>query len=317
VSACGGPASSIPAADNASQQSHVTRPSVGSSATPSPIPFVYQNVDSKNSNHNQVNGINQLGTIVGTWGGGQGSTIDESYDAKAPYPKLRALNYPGAQGTFAAGLSSNFIRVGYVIDPGGLGGIWGFVKIRGLWTLLQDPNQGTGSNAVTEIWGVNDSQFAVGFYVNSAGTDVPIEVNVPSESFTELQPPGAIGGQATGIDGKGDLTGWETTSNGVEGFFLKAGTYYPFAESGAKATYALSLNWQDQIVGDYIDAAGATHGFVMTGPTRGSSQQVWQTIDEPNAAHGTWVTGINNHEVICGYYIDAKNVQHGFVAAPQ
>lgn len=315
VSACNGPTSSLSPASAIPQRSQITKPLVGS-ATPSPIPFVFQTVDSPNSHHNQVNGINQLETIVGTYGGGQGSKLDTSYNAKGPYSKLLHLNYPGAQGTFASSLSSNFMRVGYIIDPGNQGGIWGFVKIRGLWTLFADPNEGTGNNAVTELWGVNDSSYAVGFYVNSSGTDVPIVLNVPTESYTELQPPAAIGAQATGINGKGDIAGWETTSYGTQGFFLKTGTYYSFAAPGAKATYALSLNWQDQVVGDYVDASGHTHGFVLTGPTRGGAAQVWQTIDEPHAAAGTWVTGISNHEYICGYYVDSSGTQHGFVAAP-
>jgi hypothetical protein len=317
VSACNGPTSSLSPTTAALQRSQITKPLVSSSPTPTPIPFVFQTVDDPNSSHNQVNGINQLQTIVGTYGAGQGSNLDRSYNAKSPYTKFLHLNYSGAQGTFASGLSSNFMRVGYVINPGSQSGIWGFVKIRGLWTLFADPNEGTGSYAVTELWGINDSSYAVGFYINSSGTDVPIEVNVPTESYTELQPPGAIGAQATGINGKGDISGWETTSNGTQGFFLKTGSYYTFSVPGAKATYALSVNWQDQVAGYYVDASDKTHGFVLTGPTRGGAQQNWQTVDEPKAAAGsTWVTGINNHKYICGYYVDSSGQQHGFVAAP-
>lgn len=316
ASACSGPGSSLSPVGAVSSNSRIVEPQVSSSTSPSPIPFIFKNVDDPNSSHNQVNGINQRETIVGTYGAGQGSNLDSSYYAAAPYSKFLHSNYPGAQGTFAAGLSTNFTRVGYVIDPGTVAGIVGFVKIKGLWTLFTDPNEGSGNNAVTEILGINDSSYAVGFYINSSGVSVPFVLNVPSESYTELQPPGAIGAEATGINGKSDISGWESTSNGAQGWFLKAGIYYTFAAPNATATYAMSLNWQDQVVGSYVDASGKSHGFVLTGPTRGGSQQTWQTIDAPGDAGGTWVTGISNHDYVCGYYIDGSGVQHGFVAAP-
>jgi hypothetical protein len=315
VSACNGPASSFSPAGAVPQGSQITKPLSGS-ATPTPIPFNYKTVDSPASKHNQVNGINQLGTIVGTYGAGQGSDLDSSYTAVKPYTKFLHMNYPGAQGTFASALSSNFMRVGYIINPGSQIGILGFVKIKGLWSLFANPNEGTGSNAVTELWGINDSEYAVGFYVNSSGNDVPFVLNVPTETYTELQPPGAIGAQATGINGKDDISGWETTSSGEQSFFLKAGIYYTFSAPNAKATYALSVNFQDQVVGNYLDANNKSHGFVLTGPTRGGAQEMWQTINYPHAA-GTWVTGISNHEIICGYYMDSDGFQHGFTAAPK
>jgi hypothetical protein len=316
VSACNGPASSLTPVGATPMRSQAIKPLAGGSATPSPIPFVFQTVDNPNSNQNQVTAINQLGKIVGTFGGGQGSNIYESYTSQRPYDQFRGLNYPGAQGTVTTSLSSNKIQAGYVMDPNSLTGIWGFVRVSGLWTLLDDPNEGPGNYAVTEILGINDSEFAVGYYVNASGIDVPYELSVPTQTFANLQPPGAIQAEATGINGKGDISGFETTSSVTEGFFLKAGTYYPFSYPGAVATYALSLNWSDQIVGYYIDASGAKHGFVLTGPTKGGSQQTWQSVDEPNAAAGTWITGINNHHDICGYYIDANGAQHGFAAVP-
>jgi hypothetical protein len=311
LSACNGPASSFSSAGAVPQRSQAIKPRAA--VTASPIPFVFQTVDDPNSNFNQVNGINHLSKIVGTYGGGQGSNVYESYTSRPPYVKFRGMNDPGAQGTVATSLSSNKIVAGYAINPNNLGGIWGFVRISGLWTLL---NEGTGSNAVTEILGINDSEFAVGFYTNNSGNKVAFVLNVPTESFTDLSPPAAIDAEATAINGKGDVAGWETTSSGTQSFLLQVGTYYPFSYPGANATYARGINWSDQIVGYYVDSNGKAHGFLLTGPTKGGGQQTWQTIDEPKAAAGTWVTGINNHHDICGYYTDGNGVQHGFVAVP-
>ncbi|MBV9718719.1 MAG: hypothetical protein JOZ77_05340 [Candidatus Eremiobacteraeota bacterium] len=287
-------------------------------ASSTPIPFKFTTVDDPNSETNAVTGINQLSKIVGIYGGGEGSSIPETYTSQPPYTKFRSENDPGAQGTVATSLSSNKIVAGYVIDPNNLGGTWGFVRIQGLWTLLEDPNEGTGNNAITEILGINDSEQAVGFYTNSTGVSVAFELAVPTETYTDLTPPEAQNSYATGIDGKGNIVGWETTSGSVSAssFFLQTGTYYPLSYPGSTQTKALSLNWQDEVVGNYVDRSGDTHGFMLIGPTKGSGAQFWQKIDDPNAEGGTWVTGINNHDDICGYYVDGKGVQHGFVATP-
>lgn len=314
VAACSGPAA-LPAPNGSIPMR--SGPTKNTTATPSPIPFVYQTLDDPNSNTNQVNGINQLSKVVGTYGAGQSSNIEESYETQPPYSVFRAVNDPGAQGTVATSLSSNFMQAGYVTDPRSLNGTWAFVRIKGLWTLLSAPNEGSGSNAVTEIWGLNDSGYAVGYYLNASGLHVPFELDIPTESFTDLKPPGSRGAAATGITGRGDIAGWENTANGIKGFFLRAGTYYPFSYPSASRTYALSVNWQDQVAGYYVSGKNAPHGFILTYPMNGGGRQVWQSIEEPKAARGTWVTGINNHDDICGYYIDGSGVQHGFLAVPK
>ncbi|HEX3458352.1 MAG TPA: hypothetical protein VHR97_10400 [Candidatus Baltobacteraceae bacterium] len=287
-------------------------------ATPTPIPYKFTIVDDPNSNHNQVTGINNRSKIVGVWGGGSGSSIWESYTTESPYAKLRDLDDPDAQGTFATSITSNKLIAGYVLDPKKLHGIYAFEQVKSTWNLLHDPNEGKGKHAVTEILGMNDSELAVGFYENRSpgGTKIPFVVNVPYKSFTDLQPPAATGdAAATGINGKGNIIGWETTSGGVKSFFLQTGTYYPFYYSGGTATYALGMNWSDMIVGYYLDSNNAPHGFLLIGPSKGGGQQDWQTIDVPYSI-GTVVSGINNHHVICGYYFDASGVQHGFVGNP-
>lgn len=287
--------------------------------TPStPIPFIYQTVDDPSSNKNEVTGINNLSKVVGVYGGGQSSSMDMSYTSQPPYTKTPGMNDPGAQGTFATSLSNTRMDAGYLIVPAGHSGIWGFLRIHAIWTLIADPNEGTGDSEVTELLGINDENQAVGFYENATGTKIPTVLNISTEKFTDLQPVGATGdAEATGINGKGDICGWMDSSQGYISFFDTTGTYYPIWFKGATHTYATSINYSDQIGGYYIDSGGMTHGFVLTGPTWGGKSQIWQTIDEPNATGGTWVTGINSHDDISGYYIDSNGTQHGFVASPK
>lgn len=130
-------------------------------------------------------------------------------------------------------------------------------------------------------------------------------------------PPGAKSAVATGINAVGDISGWQYASSGDSGFFLHVGTYYSVRYPGASTTRALGLNSHDQIVGYYRESASTErHGLILTNPTKAGSQQVWQSIDEPSAKRGTVVTGINDNDDICGYYVDGNGVQHGFVATP-
>jgi hypothetical protein len=308
--ACGDPqyASHVPAQLQRSMAPHPQ-------ATATPIAFSFKTIDDPYSDVNKVTGTNDLGKIVGVFQGGSASNIPESYTSEPPYTKFKTTNYPGAQGTDATTVTRGGISGGFVIDPGSKRAIVGFVRAGSQWTLFSDGNEGTGKNAVTEILGINDSQSAVGFYTNSSGTSVPFQLDVATQTFTDLNPPGAIDAEATGINANGNIAGWETTTSGVVGFLLKAGAYVPLSYPGAHGTYATSLNRQNQIAGYYLSGSGKAHGFIVTSPTR--NKPTWQKVDEPKAASGTWITGINEYDDICGYYVDAAGIQHGFLAVPK
>jgi len=312
LSACSGPAGSPLSAVPAASQ-HVTP----ARATPSPIPFKFLTVDDPNSDTNEVTGINQRGKIVGTYGAGSASNIAQSYTSEPPYTKFRGMNYPGADGTAATSLSSNRIIAGYVINPNQLNGVWAFVRSNGLWSLLKDRKQGEGDYAVTKVLGVNDSEYAVGYYTNGSGVQIPFELNLVTENFTNLQPPQAKSAEATGINGKGNMCGIEMLDDGsTEGFYLQNGTYYTMKYPGAVNTWAWGINFDNQIAGQYQDAAGTLHGFILTYPTAGSASRVWQSVDISDAV-STKLTGINNHEWISGSYVDATGNTHGLVGMPK
>ena len=312
LSACNGPLgsplSTVPGAS--SQVTHVR-------TTPSPILFKFQTVDDPNSNTNEVTGINQRGKIVGTYGAGSASNISQSYSSDPPYVKFRKMNYPGAEGTNATSLSTKSLIAGYVTNPSSLNGVWAFIRTNGIWSLLKDRKQGDGDNAVTKLLGVNNAEYAVGYYTNSSGVEIPFEVNLVTENFDNLQPPGAKSAEATGISSRGNVCGTEVLDDkSSEGFYLQKGTYYTFKYTGAVNTWAFGINPNDQIVGQYEDASGNLHGFILTYPNAGSAGRVWQSIDVPNAV-STKLTGISTHEWISGSYVDAGGRTHGFVGMPK
>ena len=89
----------------------------------------------------------------------------------------------------------------------------------------------------------------------------------------------------------------------------RAFTFTTIDVPGATSTEASGINERSWVVGHYLDASGAQHGFaLLPGPT-------FITIDVPGAT-STEVSGINAEGQIVGNYTDAAGTLHGFVAVP-
>ena len=74
---------------------------------------------------------------------------------------------------------------------------------------------------------------------------------------------------------------------------------------GVKGTFALGINPQGDIVGDYQDSTSTHHGFLLH---RGH----YTTIDDPKGVKGTTAVGINPQGDIVGYYLNNTG-PHGFL----
>ena len=74
---------------------------------------------------------------------------------------------------------------------------------------------------------------------------------------------------------------------------------------GATTTSALGINNRDEIVGIYVNANGAQHGFLL-------DDGVFVQIDFPDAVF-TAPTGINDRGQIVGVFGDAGGAEHGFL----
>ena len=85
---------------------------------------------------------------------------------------------------------------------------------------------------------------------------------------------------------------------------LSRGVYRPIEFPGAAVTAPLGQNDSGDIVGNYLDQAGASHGFLHT------RNGTYTTIDNPNAddnglvleSFGTIITNINNRGEMVGSY---------------
>lgn len=268
--------------------------------------------DSHDLTFNRILGLNNEGRLAGYYGSGSPSHPNRGYVVRPPYQQnnFKDQNFPQAVDTQITSVNNKRTIAGFFVDS--KGGIYGAMQSGGIWTKYGVPH-GRDPDPVTEILGLNDSGIGVGYYLTQSSEEVPVQVSQARGTFKTIKVPGAVNAVATGITGRGHVVGYmQTTSGSVVGFFLVSGVLSPLAYPGATQTEALCISTYDRVVGSYVDTYGNTHGFLVLGPAH--QYPVWQSIDEPNAAGTTVVTGINIHEDIVGYYVDASGNTHGFVA---
>jgi hypothetical protein len=75
---------------------------------------------------------------------------------------------------------------------------------------------------------------------------------------------------------------------------------------GAQGTFPYDINDREEIVGEYQDAAGASHGFR-------ECHGRFTTVDYPGAV-ATSIFGNNDRGDLAGQWLDSAGTYHGFVA---
>jgi hypothetical protein len=266
--------------------------------------------DAEHPRDNWLIGIDDAQGISGYFIGKESDRV-VYYVTVPPYGRDDYRYYRYRRGVTITSLIGKTIS-GYIVGRRTSDGVLGFIQKDRVWTLFRDPNEGRGKYAVTEILGLNTSDLAVGFYVDRFGLDIPFELIVSSGSFVNLKPPGAASARATGINIRGDIVGWLTGPSGAKGFILKDGTYQVFSYPKSTSTQALGFNFQEQIVGSYVDTEGVTHGFLLSG--LGNHPQ-WQSFDNPKANGSATLTGINSHGDLVGSYINKRGNTRGFLCS--
>lgn len=286
---------------------------VRANAKPSPTPYKYSynTVDDEggSTTFNELLGMNELGQVVGYY---SGYSVTRGFTAVSPYTKFKSIEYPNSQSSVATGLTDNRVEVGYFQDTGHGNATLGFLRDRGLWSVIKDLHTPKEQNAVNEILGVNDNVICVGFYVDANGNDQPYEVS--GHTYIGFDPPGYVSARATGINAHGDVVGWAVIASTqvTVGWLYRDGVYSEFSAPNSNDTQPTSANQEDEIAGSYVDGTGATYGFVVKNVTS-KNRAFWQKVAEPDATGATVVSAINDHHAIAGYYVDAYGNTNGFV----
>lgn len=276
------------------------------------IPSQWKTVDGPMGSPTTINGINKDGMVVGfTTNNGVNSNF--VYDG-ATFTSVDV-------GDPAAGMLNAINASGTLV---GVANGLGFSISGGKKSVLQ-PNGSTTSIA----FGINDAGLIVGNdgsggastpgFLDAAGTLSAIVPAVPGQTV------GVVNAQ--GIDGQGLAIGFYDTvaAPGKQHGFLYdtttgATTLLPdpqtpqIASNGLELTQFLAINDNHEAVGYYQTTNGSQFGFVFNLVT-----MAYTYLDHPMAApvkgvQITQITGVNASGEVCGFYIDAAGVQHGFTA---
>jgi hypothetical protein len=299
------------------------------SAAASASAYTFQDVvNPGDPTFNQELGINNGGTVVGYFGSGAPSVTpppftlnpNQGYTVAPPYTasSFTAENFPSSAQTQVTGLNNTGTTVGFYADSNGATtpNFIGFVDKSGTFTSVINPFTPAAPNT-NQLLGVNDSNIAVGFYIDGNGNAQAYEYNIGALTFTPIALPSAddaVMTTATGINDSGEISGFFENASGVtEGFLDNSGTFSTFGVPGSSSTMFLGINNDGEAVGTYQDSNGFNNGLVYSIGTG-----TYQTVDDPNAVAangGTVVNGLNDKGDLVGFYGDANGNTIGFVAA--
>ena len=123
----------------------------------------------------------------------------------------------------------------------------------------------------------------------------PTFVEFPGASFTVV----------TGINNRGDATGFCNDASGQHGFVLTGAKFSRLDFPGSLLTDPYKINDLGMIVGAFVDGSGLVHGFSY-------SKGAWTQIDFPGASD-TEAYAVNSAGDIAGVYDANQPVTHGFV----
>jgi hypothetical protein len=189
---------------------------------------------------------------------------------------------------------------------------------------------GTGSGQGTYPWMNNQAGAITGYYYD-ANFLARGFLRAPDGTIKPFDVPGSgtvkgsgQGTYAFGISPWGDITGTYQDENYLYHGYLRDadGAFTTIDSLGAgtepnQGTFGEAINPAGIIAGEYLDANNAFHGFVR------APDGAITTFDDPKAGtsanQGTHVstsTGISPKGAIVGWYIDSKEVTHGYLRSP-
>jgi hypothetical protein len=285
--------------------------SLAAHASPVYNNFVTVNGPGDNAGGTTVNGVSNLGALVG-FSSNANMTVFTNF-IRNPDGSLTTLNINNDPFANANGINADGVIVGTTAGDA-------FSLNSSFLTIL--PMAIPGDTASETAFGINDSSTIVGQFVRNSTDTVPGFVYA-NNLFTILNPvPNAAVTNAQSVDNNGLVTGFYSTDGEHQhGFFYNThtGTFvFPAdpVQPNLFLTQFLGVNDNGLAVGYWQDNGGNQHGFLYNVNTG-----TYTFLDEPNAGNYnglqiTQITGINDANRIVGFYVDSSGVQRGFYADP-
>ncbi len=226
------------------------------------------------------------GFVANSTGAIAGAFFDSNGNPKiflrAPSGQFTLIEFPPAFLTFF------FVPNVTAITPGGTilgsyfdsnGGVHGFLRtIDGKFTTFDVPNAALSFFEGTSPSSINDSGIVSGFFFDTTqNSDLRVFLRASNGTFSVFDTPQlGASGSAAAINSPG-------------------------AVAGNVQNFVCGPNSCTNTITSFVRSASGTV----------------KSVNDPQAAQGTTqVTGINPAGVVIGMYLDASNVQHGFVEKP-
>jgi hypothetical protein len=313
-------AAAVGSAAWAAPAAHLTRPATAAT-------YHFRTLNNHHDNtFNQLLGINSENEIAGYFGSGAKGHPNKGYLLKTPYGQgdYTSENYPGSRQTQVTGLNDVGVTVGF-FAPTNLASQsnsnFGFYRRGGKFHEVNFPADGLSKPPVDQLLGVNDSDTAVGFYMNAQGDARGYEYSIKSGKFSRVLLPGlnnlskGVSLTATAINNSGGVAGFYSVNGGTtKGFYKTAsGHVYKLARAGASMTQPFGVNDSGEVVGAYTTGPASspqTFGFTWT------KAHGFTTISDPHGIGTTLVNGVNDRGDLVGFYTDAAGNTDGMLATP-
>ncbi len=161
----------------------------------------------------------------------------------------------------------------------------------------------------TQLLGINNGGEIAGYHNVNANSGFTLTL---PKSFTTENYPGSMQTQVIGINNSGATSGFYVDQAGkTHGFTYQPGGSYATVDYPKSVfNQLLSQNDMHQAAGYYSQSIGnTTPDFPYIYDEVG---KVFEVLAIPGAVGGAQATGINNSQQVCGFYIDAAGVNHGF-----
>jgi len=166
----------------------------------------------------------------------------------------------------------------------------------------------------TQLLGINNNGVIAGYhgFQQNKGFTLVLPTSFTTENF-----PNSMMTQVIGISNSLTTDGFYVDNSGLtHGFFRTSnGRFttvdYPGAQIATSFNQLLSQNDNYQAAGYYSNSINNTTPDIPY--TYDEVGGVFHVITIPGAVGGAQATGINNSGVICGFYIDSNNVNHGWI----
>jgi uncharacterized membrane protein len=275
--------------------------------TPCLAQYNFTTVDFPGAPQTNLYAVNDDGQYVGASIDASGTEHAIFYDGKT----LTLLDPNGVVGTnfsFALSLNVRGDIVGGYIDGSNIA--HGFLYNGGNVTSIDYP----GASG-TFAYGINDEREVIGVYADAAQNQHAFLLR--KSVYKNIDLPGGVLTVPFSINDLSEIVGEfadvaATTGHGYLALNSKKFVTYDAPGAPSNSTYFISTNNFNQILGTWIDANQIFHNFLLS-LGRLHNFNLPKSFGATNLSAQT----INDEGEIVGFYFDAQNVQHGFVAVPK